>query len=289
MRRRVLTGLLALMILMVGSYGGYSFWTRRTPVTFAKGPAFGAVQSPSATPSATGSRSARIEPTPTTTSSTPARAATTDPEPSRAPVTPGGVLVRPPVNGTYTFDGSGTERVQTGGASPCSWEIKDVSMVMNDDGGMKVFDWTMSSQHQERVIVDYRPEGMFTVFAGAAVTCLGVRQTNQDDYKPPARRIAFPLKVGTKWTSTSKTGSRTEVIRGEILARENVSVPAGVFDAFRVRLRGTLSGGQEGTYEVNTWISPEVGLQVKQTAKIDAKQGSTSFNSDIRIELRSHP
>ncbi|MFA5889563.1 MAG: hypothetical protein WDA27_01200 [Actinomycetota bacterium] len=290
MMRRILVGLLAFCILLVGSYASYSWWTRRNPVSFGKGPAFGAVQSASASPTSSGATLATsATPTPAASGSTPTNAPTKGPTASQKPVTSDGVTVRGPANGAYTFDGSGTERVQMSGASPCSWQVKDVSLVVNDDGNTKVFDWTISSQHQERLMIQYRPAGMFTAFAGAAVTCLGVRQTNEDDYSPPIRRVAFPLKVGTKWTSTSKTKSRTEKIRGTILARETLTLPAGKFDTFKVQVRGTLSGGQEGTYVSTMWISPELGLQVKQTADVDVRQGSTSFTSKVQFLLRSHP
>jgi hypothetical protein len=202
----------------------------------------------------------------------------------------GGVVVAIPADGTYRYDGSGSEKVDFGGASPCAWDIEDVPLVVKgQDGGRVVADWTYSGARQERHISSFTRDGWYTDYVGAAVTCLGVRRTEESNYEPHARRVAFPLAIGSTWNMTSRAGERNEEIDGKILRKERVTVPAGTFDTFVVHLLATMSGNSTGTYETTLWFAPSMGLPVKQIARTDVSSSGAKFHSTMTLLLRSAP
>ncbi|MFA5889561.1 MAG: hypothetical protein WDA27_01190 [Actinomycetota bacterium] len=175
-----------------------------------------------------------------------------------------------------------------GGSSPCSWDIKDVSAVVKKDSGKWVYDWTYSEEHVERMILDIRTDGVYLLYTGASVIC-AVRNNVEDNYTPPTRRIALPLKVGNSWTSVSETSSRTSSLKGKVLAKETVKVPAGSFEVYKVQVDLTLSGGQSGTYSITEWYSAALGMPVKQAVKADIAQDGTHFRSDYGFDLTDLP
>jgi len=87
--------------------------------------------------------------------------------------------------------------------------------------------------------------------------------------------LRFPLEVGKRWTYDSQwtfklkgsTGSIAMAV--EVQARERVSVPAGVFDAFRLFARGSLGGTSpaNSVYASDTtttyWYAPAARAIVK--------------------------
>ena len=61
-------------------------------------------------------------------------------------------------------------------------------------------------------------------------------------YAPCLRELAFPLGVGKKWEGSAdkmllSNGKHGRfVLKGEVVAFEKVTVPAGIFDAYRVNV-----------------------------------------------------
>jgi hypothetical protein len=204
-------------------------------------------------------------------------------------VADGGIVVTKAAIGAYSYEGTGFERVNFGGASACSWDIEDVSLSVRKDPAGRIFDWTYSQQHVERHVVSYRKDGMYTEFLGSAVTCFGVRKTSEDEYDPPALRLPFPVRAGETWTERSSTEERDEKIRGEILRRKRITVPAGTFDVYVVHIEGTLSGGQTGTFETTRWISADLGITVMEDVRTDVDAGSAKYTGEMHLELASLP
>jgi hypothetical protein len=94
------------------------------------------------------------------------------------------------------------------------------------------------------------------------------------DSNPQA--LKFPLEVGKRWrysgTSVLKVKNSTSqsVVDVVVVAREEVSVPAGKFDAFKLTAKGTLSGTApigstyDGTQTNTTyWYAPSARAIVK--------------------------
>ncbi len=77
--------------------------------------------------------------------------------------------------------------------------------------------------------------------------------------------IFFPLTVGETRTYTQSTGTKrgtqsyTNVVTVE--ASEQITVPAGTFKAFRIRVNKKNDTGWSGVYRM--WYSPEVGYFVR--------------------------
>jgi hypothetical protein len=99
---------------------------------------------------------------------------------------------------------------------------------------------------------------------------LGVNQ-QLDDQTNVFHRIAFPLKVGTKWDSKNLriglSGYKTETtLSCEAGAIEKVKVPAGEFDAVPITCKGrwrNLAFGNTDQAKEAYWYAPAVGTNVK--------------------------
>ncbi|MGQ0512427.1 MAG: hypothetical protein ACT4P9_17630 [Betaproteobacteria bacterium] len=87
--------------------------------------------------------------------------------------------------------------------------------------------------------------------------------------------LRFPLEVGrrwnydTQWTFKAKGSTGTLAMSVEVQAREQVSVPAGEFDAFRLFARGRLGGNSPsntfygGETTTTYWYAPAARAIVK--------------------------
>lgn len=87
--------------------------------------------------------------------------------------------------------------------------------------------------------------------------------------------LRFPLEVGQRWAYESqwsfkaKGSTGTVAMAVEVQARERVAVPAGTFDAYRLRARGKLGGTSpvNSTYDAETsttyWYAPSARAVVK--------------------------
>lgn len=199
------------------------------------------------------------------------------------------VTVAFPAEGSYTYQGTGTERIEFGSTSPCEWAVDDVTMQLQHDGTDTISDWTYSDSRQERHISGHTGAGVYTKFVGAAVTCLGVRRTEESTYKPMARRVAYPLEPGARWSMTADAGGRTEQVSGEIIGRARIKVPAGTFDTFKIHLRADISGEQTGAYETTFWFAPVLGIAVKQIAHTEVVSSGAHFTSQMTLLLASAP
>jgi Zn-dependent protease with chaperone function len=99
-------------------------------------------------------------------------------------------------------------------------------------------------------------------------------------FDPPLITARWPLRVGDSWTQTvslnTGSASRSGTFKGEVVAYEAVSVPAGSFDAFKIVL--TANGARFS----EIWWAPEAGLPVRAVA-VDGKGGL------ITRELTAYP
>jgi hypothetical protein len=102
------------------------------------------------------------------------------------------------------------------------------------------------------------------------------RKFNSDPYYPT---YSFPLEIGKTWekevTFTRNFDDRKVVsqLRGEVIGREKVSVPAGTFDALKIVVKGSYNGWMgsagggrwSGQQSEIRWYAPEVKNFVKST------------------------
>jgi hypothetical protein len=111
------------------------------------------------------------------------------------------------------------------------------------------------------------------------------------DFAPPVAEFVFPLYVEQRWQATWLTvdcidlNSGGGMAAGEVEAYEQVSVPAGTFDALKIHLSITpavrLAGGLERT-DRRCWWSVELGRLVKcEISLLDFSTGElTALTTD---------
>jgi hypothetical protein len=130
-----------------------------------------------------------------------------------------------------------------------------------------------------REIIDATPGGFTMKFVNAKSGY--TRQLNYDsslnlvssrsgdgdgfNYSPSLQYFKFPLKSGDTWVASStetniKTGKvRTHTLRGKVGEMEQVTVPAGTFNALRITIESELNDqGQISSGQDVSWYVPEV-------------------------------
>ena len=102
-------------------------------------------------------------------------------------------------------------------------------------------------------------------------------------YSPNLKELAFPLEVGKKWNGTAdkmlfangKHGKFS--LKGEVVAFEKITVPAGTFDAYKINVVLNASGTDEDANIGNTvesyWYAPSVKryVRLENTFKRDGR------------------
>lgn len=98
-------------------------------------------------------------------------------------------------------------------------------------------------------------------------------QTVEYEFSQPYPAYEFPLAAGKSWSTrvsavNPANGKRASVrVDGEILGTEQISVPAGSFDTFKIRRRvyaGDFDGPRSETHIVETeWYAPALGRAVR--------------------------
>lgn len=88
------------------------------------------------------------------------------------------------------------------------------------------------------------------------------------------RYVAFPLHVGATWVQRARVNVHgrygKSLIKGRVLGREQVTVPAGTFNAYKVVVTREESEDGPGaatihTATITTWYVPEVKRHVRRT------------------------
>ena len=104
------------------------------------------------------------------------------------------------------------------------------------------------------------------IFSNGLVTDLLGNTLRASDGRRSSPRQQFPTEyaVGRQWHSTFSTTTRAGDDEGiteqdaKIVARENITVPAGTFDAFRIEYVGTTAFKTRTThFRVKRWVAPD--------------------------------
>ena len=89
------------------------------------------------------------------------------------------------------------------------------------------------------------------------------------------------LRVGKKWTSRTVEHNETRSIRRiredrvEVVAYEEITVPAGTFNAYKLVMQSRIGKAISG---VNTyWVEPNWGFKLKAIRKIDRPRGNSTY------------
>jgi hypothetical protein len=136
---------------------------------------------------------------------------------------------------------------------PCKrWEVKDTNK-----GGSVLL------QCEDKVAYISTDTGLLTkITSGDGKTLV--------EFKPFAPGMSFPLELGKKWEDkyTGFTAGNGYNWVGdahcEVRPPENVSVPAGQFEAYRVDcIDNWRLGGLTGQSHTSAWYAPKAGVTVK--------------------------
>lgn len=105
---------------------------------------------------------------------------------------------------------------------------------------------------------------------GVATRDLTLLENYRFSYDNGYQLLKFPMDIGGKWNFKTKwankeTGSSgTAEFSVEVLEKEKITVPAGTFDALRLRAKGYMYAGGTWVVTITYWYSPEVKRIVKQ-------------------------
>jgi hypothetical protein len=117
-------------------------------------------------------------------------------------------------------------------------------------------------------------------------------------YTPYLKELAFPLEVGKKWDGTAdkmlfSNGKHGKfLLKGEVVAFEKVTVPAGTFDAYKINVILDATGTDEDANIGNTvesyWYAPSVKRYVKleNTFRRDGRVRSQDIYELLEYSLR---
>lgn len=101
-------------------------------------------------------------------------------------------------------------------------------------------------------------------------------------FSPPQPMITAPLKKGASWNFDGKAGELKVQQHYDVVGEENIDVPAGKFQAFRIR-------GEQTTPNrmiIDRWFAPGVGIVKDITTMQDAKG---DLLQRISLELADMP
>jgi hypothetical protein len=318
-----LIGVLVAVVLVGGGLSLYQVSHRGAP-SFRRGGAFTAGETGAASSSAlpsspdraqndtlatrTGSvipSAATPRPSPTTvTTSGPAAfppaspgATATTPAVSTGP-RPGPELPMRPAFGTYTYAVDGEETASVFGTR----RFPDhMTMAVHAGSGLKadqvVVDTRFSEVHEEREIMGFRADGIYTDYAGGSISYGPVTQTAEGDFDPPLMQIPRPLAAGFTRSGVSEfkdshgsvmnTADWKVVVQGQ----EPVMVADGTITAWKVAFEARSRPGPRDTVHRKRtyWFDPARALWVKFTEQTHGERklfsGTLTYDNHLTATL----
>lgn len=167
-----------------------------------------------------------------------------------------------PALGTYTYAVSGQESVTGFGSRQLP---ATMTVVVHRASGLPadevVLDIHVSDQHNEREILEYRPDAVVMSFEAGAITFGPMTQTSQADYVPPIAQAPLPATSGATLSGTSQArasdGSvnRVEDWTTTVAGAEAVAEPGGQIVCPIVQLQRRSRPGypEQETRSVTYW------------------------------------
>src|SRR5215467_3388151 len=101
-------------------------------------------------------------------------------------------------------------------------------------------------------------------------------------FSPPQTMIAAPLKKGAGWNFDGQAGELKVQQRYDVLGEEKIDVPAGEFQAFRIRGEQTTPNRMT----IDRWFAPGVGI-VKDVTTMQGVKGD--LLQRVSLELAEGP
>ncbi len=191
-----------------------------------------------------------------------------------------------PVAGVYTYDQTGSER---GGAGPLGIRrtLPEVAqyVVSPVPGGYRE-ELALSGEHVEAVVLRVGPRATRELSRRTEVTFLGVGRDDRRELTPPPTRLARPLTVGTRWSSTYTAGSLPVTTRAVVARTEDVVVDGRPYPTRVVRTVGDTGGAHPGRRVDVIWWSPALALPLRWTIDMEIG-GAVTLRTRAELTLRS--
>ncbi len=118
-------------------------------------------------------------------------------------------------------------------------------------------------------LVEMVVDGMVNSTMHMATTDKGVfrHRVNGVELAPPVCVLKYPFKKNETWETEAIVGSEKLTAKSTAVGSEEVTVPAGTYNALKATLETTFNG-QQSTFTY--WFAPGIGI-VKQTIVSDGK------------------
>jgi RND superfamily putative drug exporter len=249
--------------------------TTRPPDSSAPtaGPDFVAAgAAPSGTPAST-----TTEPSTTVPPGTAAAAST----PTAAP----GSIIVPPATGTWQYHATGTRQIAGSQAAIDEPSPTTVTRTGGSDDAPELrvrVDTSSYSRDDTRRYSTAGVELLASTFTAQGATFGG-------PLDPPQFLARTPLRVGATWSGRSTSGGETIDATATITAERDVTVPAGTFPCWEIRIDATITGSIRGTqHDTSCWV-PKLGLPVLSDQHLNGTYGTVPFRADLHFELTHRP
>lgn len=148
--------------------------------------------------------------------------------------------------------------------------------------------WRPIRQHQEVQVVcpsgsnaiRLKTESQTLSFFGFTTT-----QTLHCDSK--AIIYSTSLKPGDKWSFTCTSNGTKAKQRASAIGFRTFSVGGKSVRALHIHIASTITGSDTGTSTEDIWYAPSLGLPVKTSMKVNAKQGRVTYSGHYTLTLTS--
>jgi hypothetical protein len=148
------------------------------------------------------------------------------------------------------------------------WQVGDLWRFRGLLSGAVRIDKFIRRDESMLVFLDQGVEGYYLDLAEAFALKKVDHRIAVEEFNPPLEYYRWPLEVGKHWTVESEVsrGPQLGRLRGEVAVEtyEEITVPAGTFEAFKLRARFKLSAPLDhGAEEVVVWYAPAVRYRVR--------------------------
>ena len=293
----------AVVVLLVtdGVVVGEALRSRRAP-SFATGGEFvvtsgGDATGPSTTVTVSSTTSVPVSPqrAVTTTSSTTTIPRTTSTTAVPAEPTPAPPL-RPPAAGRYTFSVVGTESASIVGSRTFDPQL---TVVVHGAAGLTadqvVLDYTFSSQHEEREIVTYRPDGVSLANEGGSITFGLITEASEVSFDPPMGQVPAPLVTGAARSGTSTARSpggsivRVDDWETRVVGRETLVIAGAPVETSVVSFsRRSRPGNEVVTQRTTLWFDPRAGAEREGPGRYPRRPDQRTADPHLRRPVHGH-
>jgi len=180
----------------------------------------------------------------------------------------------------------GSALAQTSAASPPKAERPEIKV---GDKWVHACTYGLQKLNPVTEITSVDQSGIKETMDGKAVTLtldLNLVDSPEVSFSEHLHRFSFPLEVGKQWTAKhnfvnhENGGSGTERTTVKVVSYEKVRVPAGEFDAFKLKWDSTWTDKSNaiGTTQMTYWYAPAARNVVKSDR-------SRHWDPDLHCEL----